>query len=325
MSRGMDDNNGTSSDLDGSSRGLVNTRRPKKERLNTERRVKVQSRRRKSNANIGRYEKLKESRERRKKLRLERRRRRDRERKRRNEINHDVSRVRGRKIRKHQPAALLLDPEFNSTKYVTEIFAKNETESKYVASQQRDDPQIKDQNSSSLQKHRKDNVEKEFSKQFERELSKSEHGSSKLKSYQAPTSSIEEQRFGGEKILGYSQSDNELPFDDDDKILSDHLKSFRDYFANGLRSSKSTGPSKLRWYSLSGNSNTSDPALEKDQHSSNSSPKYFGNKERYSEQIGTEIPAITTGDEDTKGDLSCMNGTFLPAPLARHALIKYVK
>ncbi|KAF7405309.1 hypothetical protein HZH66_004215 [Vespula vulgaris] len=39
----------------------------------------------------------------------------------------------------------------------------------------------------------------------------------------------------------------------------------------------------------------------------------------------TTTNADTYDEDNPKGDLSCINGTFLPAPLARHALIKYVK
>lgn len=216
---------------------------------------------------------------------------------------------------------------------------------------------------------RENNVEREFSKQFERELWKSRRVDERglltgqdarmlsptasispgsLKATQYPDKNLEDSRFAGEKILGYSSSENKVPSLDDANDEEASLKDFkyhRDYITNDPRLSKFPSSrlysmhslAKLRSNSFVENSNISGlmagdhPILseEKQRAFENFSEQLNdtsnkGGRTNF-EETGTSRATETADGDNLKGDLSCINGTFLPAPLAHHALIKYVK
>lgn len=190
-----------------------------------------------------------------------------------------------------------------------------------------------------------DTVEREFSKQLEMEISKSalkdpsilddgifdtspkksvgrnaEVGEVNGKSVNrdavaTPGSKIDfrSSHYDAEKMLGYSRTEEDLPILDlENEVLERTLKDYNAYMTSRLK--------PLPRYD--------EPAIH---HTSGSHPprKPIINSEESVEETGdgnAEVMGATTQDDSgTKGDLSCINGTFLPAPLSRHALIKYVK
>ncbi|XP_043666054.1 uncharacterized protein LOC122628162 isoform X3 [Vespula pensylvanica] len=115
-------------------------------------------------------------------------------------------------------------------------------------------------------------------------------------------------RYDAEKMLGYSRTEEDLPILDlENEVLERTMKDYNAYMTSSLK-------------------------LRQDR------PKFSSPSRLHDQPIVSLITSTTTTttmttttnadtyDEDNpKGDLSCINGTFLPAPLARHALIKYVK
>ncbi|XP_035730088.1 uncharacterized protein LOC118445150 [Vespa mandarinia] len=116
-------------------------------------------------------------------------------------------------------------------------------------------------------------------------------------------------RYDADKMLGYSRTEEDLPILDlENEVLERTMKDYNAYMTSSLK-------------------------LRQDR------PKFTSTSRFHDQPIVSLITSTTTTtrstttttttntlDEDNpKGDLSCINGTFLPAPLARHALIKYVK
>ncbi|XP_053976944.1 uncharacterized protein LOC128875412 isoform X1 [Hylaeus volcanicus] len=187
-------------------------------------------------------------------------------------------------------------------------------------------------------KNYEDTVEREFSKQLEREISRTQredpaslenrilgstltevsHTNNERR--EQSSNSRGESRFGSsrydaEKMLGYSRTAEDLPILDlENEVLARTLKDYNAYMTSNLKLSVSPrhGQNDRR---KSGGSHLHDkPIIDGTE---------FG---RLGGKKSTETAYTTlTYDDDTKGDLSCINGTFLPAPLVRHALIKYVK
>lgn len=190
-----------------------------------------------------------------------------------------------------------------------------------------------------------DTVEREFSKQLEMEISKSalkdpsilddgifdttpkksigrnaEPGQFKEKSADDAVASSEgkidfrSSHYDAERMLGYSRTEEDLPILDlENEVLERTLKDYNAYMTSRLK------PLSLPRYD--------EPPIHR---TSDSHPprKPIINSEENAEETGdgnAEVEGATQDDSGTKGDLSCINGTFLPAPLSRHALIKYVK
>lgn len=189
-----------------------------------------------------------------------------------------------------------------------------------------------------------DTVEREFSKQLEMEISKSalkdpsildddifdtsskksvgrnaEAGEVNGRSVDREAVASSESKidlrgshYDAEKMLGYSRTEEDLPILDlENEVLERTLKDYNAYMTSRLK-----------------------PLSRYDElpihHTSGSHPprKPIINSEESVEETGdgnAEVMGATQDDSGTKGDLSCINGTFLPAPLSRHALIKYVK
>jgi len=193
-----------------------------------------------------------------------------------------------------------------------------------------------------------DTVEREFSKQLEMEISKSALKDSSIldegifdtppkksternaaakevngKSVnQDAVASLEDKidfkssHYDAERMLGYSRTEEDLPILDlENEVLERTLKDYNAYMTSRLK------PLSLPRYD----------ELPIRRSSNHPPRKPIINSEESVEEIGdgnTEVTDVTGAiqdDSSTKGDLSCINGTFLPAPLSRHALIKYVK
>jgi len=184
-------------------------------------------------------------------------------------------------------------------------------------------------------------VEREFSKQLEMEISKSalkdpsilddgifdttpkksigrnaEPGQFKEKSDAVASSEgkidFRSSHYDAERMLGYSRTEEDLPILDlENEVLERTLKDYNAYMTSRLK------PLSLPRYD--------EPPIHR---TSGSHPprKPIINSEESAEETGDgNAEGATQDDSGTKGDLSCINGTFLPAPLSRHALIKYVK
>ena len=179
-------------------------------------------------------------------------------------------------------------------------------------------------------------IEKEFSKYLEKEISKSRleslpyiKSSSEDKSprktgfpdpvdneiktwkdqreiearYRVPKpSGYESPQFDVQSMLGYAKTKEDLPILEMEKeVLERTMQDYNAYMSSSLFVGKLTG---VRKQPIGQNSN---------------------DFKRGKETVMEEASKKVTDDEEIKGDLSCINGTFLPAPLVSHALIKYVK
>lgn len=184
-----------------------------------------------------------------------------------------------------------------------------------------------------------DTVEREFSKQLEMEISKSVSNDPSIlddaifdnspkkstgrngESREVDEKSMDEDassngkigfgnsRYDAEKMLGYSRTKEDLPILDlENEVLERTLKDYNAYM-------------RLKPASLS-----REPPLPIPRSSGPHPPRkpIINSDESDDEETGTEVTS-TMQDDNTNGDLSCINGTFLPAPLSHHALIKYVK
>jgi len=136
-------------------------------------------------------------------------------------------------------------------------------------------------------------------------------------------------RYDAEKMLGYSRTEEDLPILDlENEVLERTLKDYNAYMTSRLKLMSSSRREEL-------------PAPLSTRHTSAVHPprKPIINPEESEEAPDDDEDDDTGGngsaevtnetratqDDGVKGDLSCINGTFLPAPLSRHALIKYVK
>jgi len=193
-----------------------------------------------------------------------------------------------------------------------------------------------------------DTVEREFSKQLEMEIFKSALKDSSIlddgifdtppkksagrnaeasevngknvdrDAVASPESKIDfgNSHYDPEKMLGYSKTEEDLPILDlENEVLERTLKDYNAYMTSRLKPLSLPRYDELPIHRTSGSHPPRKPII---------------NSEESVEEAGDENAKVTgvTGamqDDSTKGDLSCINGTFLPAPLSRHALIKYVK
>lgn len=180
-------------------------------------------------------------------------------------------------------------------------------------------------------------VEKEFSKYLEREISKSrlenlpyiesysENKSARKTGFPDPVeneiktlndqrqveaqyrvpkpSGYESPRFDLQSMLGYSRTEEDLPILEMEKeVLQRTMQDYNAYMSSNLLAGKLTG---VRKQPIKSDGNES--------------------RRKELEDEEKEILPKVMDDEEIRGDLSCVNGTFLPAPLVSHALIKYVK
>ncbi|XP_051159872.1 uncharacterized protein LOC127280708 isoform X2 [Leptopilina boulardi] len=183
-------------------------------------------------------------------------------------------------------------------------------------------------------------VEKEFSKYLEREISKSKlenlpylesfsNDKSFVKNeysnslnnemkiyndqqkmevqYRVPKpSGYESPRFNVQSMLGYSRTEEDLPILEMEKeVLERTMQDYNAYMASNLLAGKLTSVRKQP-IMADGNDSQNGKELENS----------LDEEETSNEEVN---------DDEINGDLSCINGTFLPAPLVLHALIKYVK
>lgn len=113
-----------------------------------------------------------------------------------------------------------------------------------------------------------------------------------------------------ERMLGYSRTEEDLPILDlENEVLERTLKDYNAYMTSRLK------PLSLPHHDEPPIRRTSGPHPPR---------KPIINSEESVEEV-TGVTETMRDDDSTRGDLSCINGTFLPAPLSRHALIKYVK
>lgn len=182
-----------------------------------------------------------------------------------------------------------------------------------------------------------DTVEREFSKQLEMEISKSTSKDPSIlddaifdnspkksterngESREVDEKSMDEDassngkigfgnsRYDAEKMLGYSRTKEDLPILDlENEVLERTLKDYNAYM-------------RLKPASLS---REPPPPIPRSSAPHPPRKPLINSDESDDEETGMEV---TMQDDNTNGDLSCINGTFLPAPLSHHALIKYVK
>ncbi|CAK9805335.1 MATN2 [Anthophora plagiata] len=185
-----------------------------------------------------------------------------------------------------------------------------------------------------------DTVEREFSKQLEKEISRTQMedpaslenrilGSSLSKpSYknterkEMSSGNMNESKFGSsrydaDKMLGYSKTEEDLPILElENEVLARTLRDYNAYMTSNLKLSMLPRQDDVERRKAGGQSHFhGKPIIEGTEF------------DRLRGKKSTEMASSTAAsyEDDTKGDLSCINGTFVPAPLARHALIKYVK
>jgi len=202
-----------------------------------------------------------------------------------------------------------------------------------------------------------DTVEKELSKQLEMEISRSVarnpaildnasifdgparrsagERSENSRSDGVNLDDLGGSRYDAEKMLGYSRTEEDLPILDlENEVLERTLKDYNAYMTSRLKLMSSPRreelPAPLSTRRTSGvhpprkpiiNSEESEEALDDDDDDEDDDNGSAGGNG--STEVTNETR--TAQDDSVKGDLSCINGTFLPAPLSRHALIKYVK
>ncbi|OXU22663.1 hypothetical protein TSAR_013283 [Trichomalopsis sarcophagae] len=121
-------------------------------------------------------------------------------------------------------------------------------------------------------------------------------------------------QFDPERMLGYSRTDEDLPIlDMENEVLQRTLKDY-----NAYMSSSAAGTAKA----------------SRNKNEENSEHRRYGpNESSQSKVISTSSSPspldsnvfLASDEDEPRGDLSCMNGTFLPAPFVQHAVIKYVK
>nr|XP_033202569.1 uncharacterized protein LOC117163931 isoform X3 [Bombus vancouverensis nearcticus] len=183
-----------------------------------------------------------------------------------------------------------------------------------------------------------DTVEREFSKQLEKEISRTQMedpaslenrilGSSVPKSSHKNTEHKEDgstntneskfgnSRYDADKMLGYSRTEEDLPILDlENEVLARTLKDYNAYMTSSLKLSMVPRRDAIEHRKTGGSHFHGKPIIDGVEF------------DRLGGKKSTETMSSTVAyEEDTRGDLSCINGTFVPAPLARHALIKYVK
>ncbi|XP_043521930.1 uncharacterized protein LOC122534914 isoform X1 [Frieseomelitta varia] len=186
-----------------------------------------------------------------------------------------------------------------------------------------------------------DTVEREFSKQLEKEISRTQMedpaslenrilGSSVPKSTRRNTERKESSVSGGsanemkprgnsrydaDKMLGYSRTEEDLPILDlENEVLARTLKDYNAYMTSSLKLSMLPRREDAERRRAGGSHFHGKPIIDR------------AELDRLGGKKDAETASSTAAyEDDTKGDLSCINGTFVPAPLARHALIKYVK
>jgi len=138
-----------------------------------------------------------------------------------------------------------------------------------------------------------------------------------------------ESRYDAEKMLGYSRTEEDLPILDlENEVLERTLKDYNAYMTSRLKLMSSSRreelPAPLSTRHTSGVHPPRKPIINPEE--SEEAPDDDGDDDAGgtgSAELTNETRAAQ--DDGVKGDLSCINGTFLPAPLSRHALIKYVK
>ncbi|XP_025154721.1 uncharacterized protein LOC105183043 isoform X2 [Harpegnathos saltator] len=119
-------------------------------------------------------------------------------------------------------------------------------------------------------------------------------------------------RYDAEKMLGYTRTEEDLPILDlENEVLARTLKDYNAYMTSSLK--------------LVSLPRYDEPSNRRTAGSHPPRKPIINSEENDEEPEGGASVTKTTRDDNTRGDLSCINGTFLPAPLSRHALIKYVK
>ncbi|KAK2588215.1 hypothetical protein KPH14_004250 [Odynerus spinipes] len=115
-------------------------------------------------------------------------------------------------------------------------------------------------------------------------------------------------RYDAEKMLGYSRTEEDLPILDlENEVLARTMKDYNAYMTSSLKLRQD----RLKFTPVS--------------RSYDQPPPIVSLASSTTTTTSATLTTSTFEEDNPKGDLSCINGTFLPAPLARHALIKYVK
>ncbi|XP_023315293.1 uncharacterized protein LOC106648523 [Trichogramma pretiosum] len=116
-----------------------------------------------------------------------------------------------------------------------------------------------------------------------------------------------------ERMLGYSRTDEDLPIlDMENEVLQRTIKDYNAYMSSSIARAalvaKNEDSSRRDFYDQEGDNERHDEEVEVEE------------QEQQQEEEEEE-----EDEDEARGDLSCINGTFLPAPSVRYALIKYLK
>lgn len=131
-------------------------------------------------------------------------------------------------------------------------------------------------------------------------------------------------RFDAARMLGYSRSAEDLPIMDlENEVLARTLEDYNAYLKSSGKVAKSTSHADVRE-----EDERNSPEHQRDVPIPAGVPRREQLPAAADQRKDQREESEELADPETaglKGDLSCINGTFLPAPLSRHALIKYVK
>ncbi|CAB0028972.1 unnamed protein product [Trichogramma brassicae] len=116
-----------------------------------------------------------------------------------------------------------------------------------------------------------------------------------------------------ERMLGYSRTDEDLPIlDMENEVLQRTIKDYNAYMSSSIARAalvaKNEDSSRRDFYDQEGG--------ERDNESHDEEVEVEEQEQQEEEE---------EDEDEARGDLSCINGTFLPAPSVRYALIKYLK
>lgn len=213
-----------------------------------------------------------------------------------------------------------------------------------------DDPEM-------IRRRHEENVEHEFSKNLEKEIlwsrtefpyisddssevlgGKTNSTSSLFKPEVAKPSladsfdAMKNSRYDAAKMLGYARSAEDLPIVDlENEVLARTFEDYKAYLKNGGKTNKLLRHSSDRDTNSADNSQAdisrliSRPVYRHQVIEENDDQRKLQQQREHHQPELSEQLANTGSSATLKGDLTCINGTFIPAPLARHALIKYVK
>lgn len=185
-------------------------------------------------------------------------------------------------------------------------------------------------------------VEREFSRQIEREYTKEAEAdrrnakiakSEKQDEEESPRFderyvqvAKQSEAFDPERMLGYSRTDEDLPIlDMENEVLQRNIKDYNTYVSSSHDKTKQFANNQVIYIYFFFFLNTEYKRLNvKLKIICEMFQKKFDRKNYNTKDSSTSF-LEEENSIDPKGDLTCINGTFVPAPYVQHAVIKYVK